>query len=281
MKNLLALSASTAFLSGLLFIAGCSSDDNSNSGGGGGAATVPENAVLINTSPIAETTTTSAVTTGASLVSIFGVEATTVPTARDIINILLEKIHNRSQNSIAIVTGVDLSADFCPAGGTANGDEVETLTSYVANITFDACSDGFATITGTISINSTFSDSAGPYTDNLSGTLTVVLGSSSVGFNSFSFLQSGDDSTGAYTITAFTFAIDPSPGGGYLVQLTQPLIGNEFVSCELTGGQVLVTGASGSQARATVNPGGSVKIEFHSGDGNFVETDNSPILCLI
>ena len=82
-------------------------------------------------------------------------------------------------------------------------------------------------------------------------------------------------------MTTFTYAINPSTGGGYAVQVTQALVGNTNLSCELSAGQVLVSGAAGSQARGTVNTDHSVKVEYHSGDGKFIETDNSPLPCLI
>ena len=280
MKNLLVLSASTALLSGILLITGCSSDDSS-SGASGGSAAVPANAILIDSSAKAESTAVSAVVTGVAIVSVFAVETSTTLTGTDILNIAIDKVLNNRQGSSSIATGVDLSGDFCPSGGSASGDEAETSTTYIATVNFNACSDGSTTLTGTFSINATFTvNEDGPYTVNASGDLTATFGSDSLGFNGFSFIQSGDDGTGAFTTTTFTYAINPSAGGGFAVQLTQSLVGNEFVSCQLTSGQVLVTGAAGSQARATVNSDGSVKIEYHSGDGNFVETDNSPLLCL-
>jgi len=277
MNKFLTLSISTALLSGLFLITSCSSDDN---GGGGGSAAVPANAILIDSSDKAETTTLFAVGTGTAIVSVFGVETSSAPTAKDILNIVFDKVHDNSQTSVAFVNGVAFN-EPCDVSGSISGDETETATSYNATANFNACNDGSITLAGKVSINTTFSATTGPYTAKASGNLTATFSSGSLGFNGFNFAESGDDSTGAYTTTVFTFAINPSAGGGYAAKLTQPLVGNEFVSCELTSGQVLITGAQGSQARATVNPDGSVKIEYHSGDGNFVETDNSPLVCLV
>jgi hypothetical protein len=278
MNKYLTLSTSAALLSGLFLITGCSS---SGDDGGTPSATVPANAILINDSATAEATLISAVSTGNSIVSAFGVETSNPLTARDVINVVLDKFKSGGQNSSSIATGVDLSDQIC-ISGTASGDETETDTSYNASITFNECDIGSGLIfTGSLSISSTWTAS-GTYSDNASGNLTVTFtaDNSSVGFNGLSYAENGNESTGDYTITKFTYVIDPSAGGGFLTQLTQPLVGNTYVSCELSSGQVLVTGAAGSQARATVNSDGSAKMEYHSGDGNFIETDNSPLACL-
>ena len=270
-------SASAALFSCLFLITGCSSSDD---GGTTTTASVPANAILIDSSAKAEDTTVSAVATGDSIVSVFGVETSTTLTGKDILNIAMDKIRNDSRDSTSLAIGVAFS-EPCDSG-TISGDETETSTSYSATATFTDCVLGSLTFNGTFSISATFTENLdGPYTVNASGNLTATTSSFSVGFNGFRFVESGHDGTGDYTTTTFTYAIDPSTGGGYAVQLTQPLVGNEFVSCELTSGQVLVTGAEGSQARGTVNPDGTVKIEYHSGDGNFVETDKSPLPCLI
>jgi hypothetical protein len=278
MNKYLAFSASALLFSGLL-ITGCSS---SSDGGGTPAATVPANAVLIDNSATAESTMVYAVATGTTIVSAFGVETSTPLTARDIINLVFDKVQSNKNNSPAIASGVDLSSQLCITG-TASGDETETDTSYSASATFSSCEIATGLFfTGSITVNSTFSES-GTYSDTASGNLTVVFSnggsSTTIGFNGFNYAENGNESTGDYTITTFTYAIDPSTGGGFAVQLTQPLVGNNWQPCDPTSGQVLVTGAAGSQARGTFNSDGSVKVEYHSGDGNFVETDNSPLAC--
>lgn len=194
-----------------------------------------------------------------------------------------------------IATGVAFN-DPCISSGSVSGDQTITPTSFSGTANFNACNDGNGlTINGSISGNGTSTDPTGPYTLNLSGNLTLTFDANSnasfggfnngsLGFNGFSYAASGDDSlgNGDYTITTFTYAIDPSNGGGFAVQLTQPLVGNESSSpCQLTSGQVLVSGAGGSQARGTVNPDGRVTVEYHNGDGVFVESANSPLPCML
>ena len=285
MNRFLTISAHSTLLLGVFLITGCSSSDDggttTDDGGTTTTSSVPANAILIDTSLKAETTVTSAVATGETIISAFGVETSTPLTGKDILNIAIDKVRSNNLGSSSLATGVAFSEN-CAVSGTISGDLTETATSLSATITFNACNDGFITLTGTIILNATFTANLdGPYTVNASGNLTATFSSGSLGFNGFSFAESGNDATGAFTTTTFTYTIDPSTGGGYAVQLTQPLVGNEFVSCQLTSGQILITGASGSQARATINPDGSAKIEFHSGDGNFIETDNSPLACLI
>ena len=285
MNRFLTISAHTTLLLGIFLIAGCSSSDDggatTDDGGTTTTSSVPANAILIDSSAVAEATTVSAIATGDAIISAFGVETSTPLTGKDILNIAIDKVRNNNLVSSSLATGVAFS-EPCAVSGTISGDETETSTSYIATATFNECYDGFITITGTISISATFTENLdGPYTVNASGNLTASTSDFSVGFNGFSFAETGNDRTGDFTTTTFTYSIDPSTGGGYAVQLTQPLVGNEFVSCKLTSGQILITGASNSQARGTVNPDGTVKIEYHSGDGIFVETDNSPLACLI
>lgn len=279
-RNILNIT-SAALVSGLVMLSACSSEDSSSSGSSGGGATVPANATLINTSSAAESSLATAALAGLSVSTIFAVETTPITTPRDIIDSLLDRINSRIEGKVNIVTGVDLSSEFCPDGGSAEGSETRTSTSYVASLNLNACVDGALTFTGNFSANNTFSISPGPYTTNLSGNLTIIDSSGTSAFNGFSFVSNGDESSGAYTISTFTFSLSLSTGGGFLAQLTQPLVGNEFSPCELTSGQLLLTGASGSQARATINPDGSAVMEFHPGNGNFTPTDNSPLMCLI
>ena len=278
MNKFLTFSTPTILLLAAFLIAGCSSSDDG--GTTTTTASVPANAILIDSSAVAEATTVSAVDTGDSIVSVFGVETSTTLTGKDILNIAMDKIRNDSRDSTSLAIGVAFS-EPCDSG-TISGDETETSTSYSATATFIDCVLGSLTLNGTFSMSATFTENLdGPYAVNASGNLTVTTSSFSVGFNGFSFAETGNDGTGDFITTTFTYTIDPSTGGGYAVQLTQPLVGNEFVSCKLTSGQILVTGAAGSQARGTVNPDGTAKIEYHSGDGNFIETDNSPLACLI
>jgi len=281
MKNLLTLYAFTAILSGLLIITGCSSSDEGSSSGGG--VTVPANAILIDNSATAESTTVSAVATGHGFVGAFGIQTSAAHTAKDIIDIIFDKIPGNFQNTQAIVSGVDLSSELCLTG-TASGDATETSSSFSASATLNACEVAPGLFfTGSMVINSTFSTTTGAYSDTASGNLSVYDSGSgiSIGFNGFNYAETGNENSGDYTVSTFTYAIDPSTGGGYAVQVTQPLVGNFFEVCELTSGQVLISGASGSQARGTVNPDRSVTVEYHSGDGNFIPTDNSPLPCLI
>jgi len=260
---------------------------SSSSGGGGGGGVVPENAVLIDSSPVAEATATSAIATGLTVTLFTGIEATPPLTARDIINTILDTIRNNRQSSISIVTGVDLSSDFCLEGGSASGEESETATTYLLDIDFVACQTGSFTLDGDLLVNETFAADVGPYTENISGNLTitgfpVVPGISSFTMSNFDIRTNGDDSTGEFTVTSFNFTFDTDAGGGYLAELTQNLAGTEGnPTCEVTGGQILITGAAGSQARVTINSDGAMTIDYHNGDGNFAETDNSPVPCLI
>lgn len=288
MNKYVTISTSAALLSGLFLISGCSSSDDNGVPGAG----VPANAVTIADSTTAETTTAAAIGSGVTFVGAFGIEASTTVTGRDILNIALDKMDRDTSTTTNVVAGVAFN-DPCLSSGSVSGDQTETPTSFSGTANFNACNDGDGlTIKGSISGNGTSTDPSGPYNINLSGNLTLTFDANSnasfggysggsIGFNGFNYAASGDDSNGSYTVTTFTYALAPSNGGGFAVQLSQPLVGNELESCELTSGQVLVSGAGGSQARGTVNPNGTVTVEYHNGDGNFVESANSPLPCLL
>lgn len=278
MNKYLTISASTVLLiAGLFLTTGCSSSDD---GGGSGGTAVPSNAVLIDDSATAEGTLRTAIGTGDMITSAFGVEASTPLTAKDILDIVLDKAKSSDQNLPDVAIGADLSS-ICITG-TASGDETETDTSYSASMTFNACEVEYDLFfTGSLTISSTWSNETSNYTDTASGNLTVTYSTESIGFNGFNFTENGNELSGDYTVTTFTYTINPSTGGGFAAQLTQPIVGNNYVSCGVSSGQVLVTGAESSQARATFNTDGSAKSEYHGGDGNFIETDNSPLPCLI
>ena len=279
MNKFIRLSTFTALCSGLFLITGCSSGGDGGSGPGAG---VPANAITIADSITAETTTSTAVATGTIFISAIGIETSTTVTGRDILNIVLDKMNN-NKNSTDLATGAIFN-ESCLAG-SISVDETGTDQASSATIIFNACNVGGGIIfNGSISGSQTSTLPSGPYTINIAGNLTITFDGSneSVGFNGFTYVANGNDSTGAYTVTTFTYAIAPSSGGGFAVELSQPFVGNDFFStCQLSSGQVLVTGAAGSQARGTVNANGTVKVEYHAGNGNFVESDNSPVGCLL
>lgn len=280
MNKFIRLSTFTALCSGLFLITGCSS---SGDGGSGPGAGVPANAITIADSITAETTISTAVASGTVFISAIGIETSTTVTGRDILNIVLEKMNN-NKNTTHLATGTVFN-DSCLAG-SISVNETGTEEASSVTINFNACNVGGGLIfNGGISGSQTSTLPSGPYTINITGNLTITFDGSneSVGFNGFTYVASGNDSTGDYTVTTFTYAIAPSSGGGFAVELSRAFVGNDSLptSCQLSSGQVLVTGAAGSQARGTVNANGTVKVEYHSGDGNFVESDNSPVGCLL
>jgi len=272
MNKFLTLSASTALLSGLFLITGCSSDD----GGGGGGAVVPANAVVIdatNAEPIVQSAVDSTGVFDAAL----AVETTPNMSLKRILNTIEPFLKNHSNNSGAnLATGVTESGE-CLGPGNGGGTFSETYTETVngsaysesGSASFVNCDFGVGfIINGALTYTGTGNDATGDYTDNITGSLSIVQTGGSGGF-SFSFTglnlaETGNYLAGTYTVTAMTYAIDfvsnGSGSGGFLVQLTAPIVESSGDFCPESG-SVLVTGANGTTAEGIYNGDNTMTIK--------------------
>jgi len=102
------------------------------------------------------------------------------------------------------------------------------------------------------------------------------------------FIQTGNDLSKEYSIITYEFTVDFTDGGGFKVQLTEAIKGNELETCFSTpssprSGIVLITGGNNTKSRATINTDGTVTIEWDDGSGLFKEVTipapGSPFPC--
>ena len=256
------ITTSSAALSALFLITGCSSDD------GGSGITVPANAATIGASN-AFTLVQRATTTGYAITE--ATEGNSIP------NGLADCSPTGSSTNNIIVSGDLFTTLSESTSGTVTLNDCGT---YVNGIPDTYFIDGTLTISYIESINIATDDitSTGTIignnigltiTDMATPTDTVTVNSLNTRRTSSTDFFSG---TGTYTVTS-QFSYD-SRGlkEGFFVQTTTPLEGVIDwwgTSCP-TKGVVLVTGAAGSQARGSFANNGTVLIEYHTGDYKWV-----------
>lgn len=171
------------------------------------------------------------------------------PGIEDVIRQTIDQFYKRDPNSRSVATGVEenVSAAFCPNGGTAIANSTDTDTSAQARIDFTACDIGLDVINGDISLDISFDDATQDYSLRLGGTL-IFNGVSTFVFDNF---NSGNDGTGDFT-TAVSYSVEGIPGGGFLVKTETAIVGN-FFSGDYFSGQLFVDG-NNSRVRITVVP---------------------------
>lgn len=254
MNKFITHSTSTAVLSSLLIMTGCSSD-------GGGGVAVPANAATI------DATNAFALVQKASVAGFAIAEATE---------------NNSEAGQIAVCN---------PSGSSTttvveNGDLFVTGSESAAGlVTLNDCGTFVSGVTDTYFIGGTlnFSESATfnlntgdlTFTENISGNAIslkitdVTTPAEEVTVNSYVISVNGSEaifSSGTYSATV-QLSYDSSAGDGFAAQSTIALTGpTGFNDCP-TGGVLLVTGAAGTQARGTFANDGNVLIEYHTGDG--------------
>jgi len=275
---------SKLYLISLLFssltIFGCSSDDSA-----GGGATVPSGAVTITDANAIEVVT-DAIDTGVALLDIVdlatAVDIDQAPTARDIIDLVIDKTKNISGTTVVSTpTGVAFS-EPCTGGGTVSGDITSTATTDSGTVTFTDCVELGITLNGTVNFNSTTDvPDAGDFSDTLTGNISGSDGVETATLSGLSFNETGNDFDGDFSINTYTYSADFTGGDGFLAQLLTPITGIEAATCP-DSGSILVTGSNNTQARGTIVPGTSVndvKVEFNDGSGTFTEVTDSPVPC--
>lgn len=269
----------TSIVFSLLAIFGCSSSDD---GGGSSLPSVPAGAVVI-TDANAQQVVADAISGGTALLSLvpYAVDSDQAPAARDIINLAVDKSKSlRGTSVLSTPTGVQID-EPCSGGGSITGDVTETSTSVSGTITFNACTESGITINGTITINASI-DASENWTLSISGNLSGSDGAITTTLSGLSFNETGNDVTAEFSINTYTFAVDLTGGGGFLVQLLAAITGNENETCPASprSGVVQVTGADSTKAKGTINSNGTVTIEFDNGNGTFTEVPGSPFSCL-
>jgi hypothetical protein len=264
MKNYLTLAASVALISGQLFITGCSSDDDSS-----GGAAVPANATVIDSSnAVAIVASVTGATT--TLSSALGAEAMQTVALEDALDIIKPMIKNSLKDSgVDPVSGVAFNeSGNCTYGGTysASGDETYNYpnSSETFTATFNNCSETpDFTIDGTISGTYTENYDTGAYTDNVTGSISVIFtvntDTTKISFTGLNFSESGNYTTGTYTTTAATFALSIEVNGAtqfaFLSELSANIVESNGTPCP-EAGHILITGGNNTTAEGIYNGDG-------------------------
>jgi len=283
MNKYITLSASTAILSGLFLIAGCSSSD----GGGSTTATVPANATVIdatNAEQVIIAVASSLSSLESSLDQALAVETTPAMGLREALDLVKPRIKNSLKNSgIDPVTGAEYSESYtCIDGGTWSVSGVdsfnETTSTYTDsfNATFNQCSEYGVIIDGSLSGTFTENESTYDYTDNVTGSLSVTVVTNTdtvkVSFTKLAFQENGNNSDGTYTTTKATFAlavvVNDSTQLAFLTELTAPIVESTGTGCPESG-TIKVTGGNNTTAEGIFNSDGTLTI---NANGSFVKT---------
>jgi len=276
MNKFLTLSTSTAVLSSLFIISGCSSSDD-----GPATAAVPANAVVINEAN-AEATVASSITSFDTLETAFGAEiapAMGLKAALALLDPKIDAAKSALKNSGSDpVYGVAVSeSGACDFSGSFsfNGDESGTFPSFSdsGTVTLTNCDDGIGFIlNGSVSWTSSWNVETGSYSDTVKGSLTIEgtgVQTFKFSFTGLDFAETGNDlvfGSETYTITKASYAIDFTTngvsGGGFAVKLTAPVVESSggYNSCPESG-TILITGANGTTAEGTYNGDGTMTIK--------------------
>jgi hypothetical protein len=256
---------------------GCSSSDD----GGGTAATVPPDAVTI-TEANAKEVVAQATIGGATLLDLVPVATnfTQAPSASDIIDPVVDKLIDiRKSPDLNIPVGEEIKIP-CDSG-SITGTGTETETSASGTISFNECVLGTVTVSGTVSFNASINLTTQDWVLNLSGNLSGTEGTMTTTLSGLVINETGNDGTSEFSINTYTFTLDYTGGGGFLVQLLAPIVGNELQTCPISprSGVVQVVGADNTKAKGTISNDGTVttvKIEYDDGSGTFIEVTEPP-----
>lgn len=274
MHKLITLSTSTAVLSGLLIMTGCSSSDDASTS----VATVPADAIIID-STNAETTVAASVTTVDSLDLIISVE--TAPTmglldALALVEPRIDSIKNTISNSGAdAVYGVTVSdSDNCTVSGTFSftGDEGGISPDYTdsGTVTLVNCDEDVGFIMhGTILWVDSGNYDTGDYNETLTGSLSIEStdpnNAFKFSFTGIDFAETGNHNAGTYIITKATYAIDfvidGISGNGFLVNLTADIVESTGGDTCPESGHITITGGNNTTAEGIYNGDGTMTIK--------------------
>ena len=273
--------AAISLLASSVTIFGCSSSDNAVP-----TASVPTGAVTI-TDANAVQVVTDAIATGNQLLDVVdaatAIDINVALTPGNILGLVFNKLDNASGTSVVAVPAGVIIEDTCSGGGDVIIDITETTTTASGSVTLIECSELGITLNGTVSFNSTFdTPNTGDFSDTITGNLTGTDGVDTATLSGLSFSETGNEISGAYTISTYTYAVDFGGSDGFLTELEAPIVGNNGNACP-DSGAILVSGSDDTQGKGTIVPGISVdndiRVEFKDSTGTFVEATGSPVSC--
>lgn len=150
--------------------------------------------------------------------------------------------------------------------GSITYSTTETSNSESGSIVFDQCNFNGSgiVIDGGFSFSGTFDDFTQDYSAMGEGSITFSFDTDEFTI-AMDFDVSGNDSTGEFTET-FNFSVTGYAGGGFSLATTDPITGFDP---DVTGGQIVLSGADNTRIRVTVVGINLVDIELDDGSGNF------------
>lgn len=280
-------SCAIVFMAGLLTACGGGSDGGGESNDNGGLS-VPADALTI-TEDNAVATSSRAAEVAVAVPAAFSDPAvvggvTLAPdepllSASELMSALRQQLSAPSSEAV-VVSGVEVN-ESCTYGGTITGDVDETDTRIRGTVKFNGCkllSRNGSGVNGSLSVD--FQDKGDSnYSASIEGDFSYAMpGYGTVSYRGLSVSATGNEASGAYSIR-LDVAVSGLTGGGFLFRTTQTFTGNDNNSPDCpTSGQFVVSGANGTQVRATAN-GTQVTVEYNDGSGNFVPVAQSPVYC--
>ena len=149
--------------------------------------------------------------------------------------------------------------------GSITYDTTEGVSSESGSIIFDNCNLIGIIIDGSFSFSATSDSITGAFVATGAGTLSFNFDTEQFTI-SMNFDIGGNDISGEFRET-FDFSLTGITGGGFSLSTTQPIIG---VNDDITGGQIIISGANSTRIRVTVVGTNLVDIELDDGSGTFV-----------
>ncbi len=148
--------------------------------------------------------------------------------------------------------------------GSITYSTTESGGSESGSIIFDNCNIVGITIDGSFTFSATSDDLTGAYTATGEGSLSFNFDTEQFTLT-MDFDISGNDFSGEFSET-IDFSLTGITGGGFTLTTTQPITG---VGSDITGGQIVLTGANSTRIRVTVVGTNLVDIELDNGSGTF------------
>ncbi len=236
-------------------------------GGGSNGSNVPTDAITF-TSANAETYAR------AGLAQIDTVDATTdfalksdsTTPIRGTIKLAIDQIskHRPARKSIIANRSITENCGEDSSFGSITYDTTESAGIESGSITFNNCNILVFTINGGFTFSATSDSVTGAFTETGEGSLSFAFDTEQFTIT-MGFDVSGNETSGEFSET-INFSITGITGGGFTLTTTQPITG---VGSDITGGQIVITGANSTRIRVTVVGTNLVDIELDDGSGTF------------
>ena len=190
------------------------------------------------------------------------------PSVPQVFKLVTEQVIKRNRNSGSVAARIEnIGAGLCITG-SAIADFEEEANSESGTVIFTDCDIGSGIeVNGSFIYDTSWNNTSLDYNFRLGGTINFDFGNDLVTIV-MNMSESGNRGTGDFTGT-MSFSLSGVPGGGFLVNTTQPWTGNAQ-SLEVTGGQLIVYGSNNTRLRITVTGINTADVDLDNGNGIFV-----------